>query len=216
VLLDIEVEPTPELLQRPDGESVFRRHGSQRYTSEQMLAAENRLVDVATRAAGPVVSTLARDLAICRFEKTSGKKVTLNPGQRALVEHFVSSGRELAVAIGPPGTGKSTAMRAVREAWETTGGRVIGFAPSAVAAGVLGDELGVQANTRCTASSPPARRAARSTSGPATGCWSTRRAWPAPSSSTSCSPSPGSGALSSAWSVTTGSSPRSRPAARCG
>jgi conjugative relaxase-like TrwC/TraI family protein len=147
VLLDVEVEPAPELLQRPDGESVFRRHGSQRYTSEAMLAAEQRLVDAATRAAGPVVSAFARDLAIRRFEKTSAKKVKLNPGQRALVEHFVSSGRQLAVAIGPPGTGKSTAMRAVREAWETTGGRVIGFAPSAVAAGVLGDELGVRANT---------------------------------------------------------------------
>lgn len=147
VLLDIEVEPIPNALQRPDGESVFRRHGSQRYTSEAMLAAEQRLVDAANRAAGPVVSAFVRDLAIRRSEKTTGKKVKLNPGQRALVEHFVSSGRELAVAIGPPGTGKSTAMRAVREAWETTGGRVIGFAPSAVAAGVLGDELGVQANT---------------------------------------------------------------------
>jgi conjugative relaxase-like TrwC/TraI family protein len=150
VLLDIDVERVPELLLRPDGESVFRRHGSQRYTSEQMLATEQRLVDAATRIAGPVVSGFARDLAIRRFEKASaksGKKVKLNPGQHALVEHFVSSGRELAVAIGPPGTGKSTAMRAVREAWETTGGRVIGFAPSAVAAGVLGDELGVQANT---------------------------------------------------------------------
>jgi conjugative relaxase-like TrwC/TraI family protein len=147
VLLDIGVEPTPELLQRPDGESVFRRHGSRRYTSEAMLAAEQRLVDAATRAAGPVVSGFVRELAIRRFEQTSAKKVTLNPGQRALVEHFVSSGRQLAVAIGPPGTGKSTAMAAVREAWQTTGGRVIGFAPSAVAAGVLGDELGVRANT---------------------------------------------------------------------
>jgi conjugative relaxase-like TrwC/TraI family protein len=147
VLLDIDVEPTPELLQRPDGESVFRRHGSQRYTSEQILAAEQRLVDAATRVAGPVVSGFARELAIRRFEKTSDKKVKLNPGQRALVEYFVSSGRALAVAIGPPGTGKSTAMAAVRKAWETTGGRVIGFAPSAVAAGVLGDELGVRANT---------------------------------------------------------------------
>jgi hypothetical protein len=147
VLLDFEVDPVPTLLQRPDGESVFTRHGSQRYTSEQILSAEQRLVDASQTRAGPVVSRFARDLAIRRFEKSSRKKVQLNPGQRALVEHFVSSGLALAVGIGPPGTGKSTAMRAVREAWETIGGRVLGFAPSAVAAGVLGDELGVRANT---------------------------------------------------------------------
>ena len=147
VLLDVEVEPVPSLLQRPDGESVFTRHGSQRYTSDQILAAEQRLVDASQTAAGPVVSRFARDLAIRRFETSSRKKVRLNPGQRALVEHFVSSGQFLAVGIGPPGTGKSTAMRAVREAWETTGGRVLGLGPSAVAASVLGDELGVRANT---------------------------------------------------------------------
>ncbi|MGH3757219.1 MobF family relaxase [Actinophytocola sp.] len=147
VLLDVEVELVPSLLQRPDGESVFTRHGSQRYTSEQILAAEQRLVDASQTAAGPVVSRFARDLAIRRFETSSRKKVRLNPGQRALVQHFVSSGQFLAIGIGPPGTGKSTAMRAVREAWETTGGRVLGFAPSAVAASVLGDELGVRANT---------------------------------------------------------------------
>jgi conjugative relaxase-like TrwC/TraI family protein len=147
VLLDVEVDPVPQLLQRPNGESVFTRHGSQRYTSEEILAAERRLVDAAQTVAGPVVSRFARDLAIRRFENSSRKKVQLNPGQRALVEHFVSSGLALAVGIGPPGTGKSTAMRAVREAWAATGGRVLGFAPSAVAASVLGDELGVRANT---------------------------------------------------------------------
>jgi hypothetical protein len=38
-------------------------------------------------------------------------------------------------------------MRVVREAWESTGGRVLGLAPSAAAASVLGDELGVRADT---------------------------------------------------------------------
>jgi conjugative relaxase-like TrwC/TraI family protein len=147
VLLDVEVESVPKALQRPNGESVFTRHGSQRYTSEEILAAEQRLVDASQVLAGPVVSRFARNLAIRRFENSGRKKVQLNPGQRALVEHFVSSGRFLTVGIGPPGTGKSTAMRAVREAWASTGGRVIGLAPSAVAASVLGDELGVRANT---------------------------------------------------------------------
>ncbi|MGW5049718.1 MobF family relaxase [Actinokineospora sp. NPDC004072] len=145
VLLDIDTDPVPQLLQRPDGTSVFHRRGADRYTSEALLRAEQRLVDAARTPSGPVVLPLARDRAIHRFEADKGLK--LNPGQRALVEHLVSSGAALAVGIGPPGTGKSTAMGAVRHAWETTGARVIGLAPSAAAASVLGDELGVPADT---------------------------------------------------------------------
>jgi conjugative relaxase-like TrwC/TraI family protein len=145
VLLDVELDPPPELLRRPDGESVFHRHGAERYTSEAVLAAEQRLLDATRVIEGPVVSAPMLESAIAGFEAREGKR--LNPGQRELVAHFVSCGTALAVAIGPPGAGKSTAMRAVREAWETTGGRVIGLAPSAAAASVLGDELGVRADT---------------------------------------------------------------------
>lgn len=81
--------------------------------------------------------------AIARYEADTGR--TLNPGQRQLVEQFVTSGRALSVGIGPPGTGKSTAMRAVRAAWETSGNRVLGLVPSAAA--VLVDEAGM-AGTR--------------------------------------------------------------------
>ncbi|HWE88796.1 MAG TPA: MobF family relaxase, partial [Pseudonocardiaceae bacterium] len=143
--LAVDLDATPRLLQRADGESVFHRHGSELHTSQEILDAETRLVDAARGRRGPVVSRRDRQAAIRRFERAAHKQ--LNPGQRALVEHFVSSGAALARAVGPPGTGKSTAMRAVREAWETTGGRVIGLAPSAAAASVLGDELGVRADT---------------------------------------------------------------------
>jgi conjugative relaxase-like TrwC/TraI family protein len=146
IQLDIDVDAVPHLLQRqPDGESVFVRRGSRRFTSETILSAEARLTETANTRRGPVVPDGVRRRAIARFRDASGKN--LNAGQRLLVEHFVSSGRALAVAIGPPGTGKSTAMAAVREAWETTGNRVIGLAPSAAAASVLGDELGIRAGT---------------------------------------------------------------------
>jgi conjugative relaxase-like TrwC/TraI family protein len=144
-LLAVEMDTVPRLLQRPEGESVFHRHGSELFTSQVILDAETRLVQAAHTRRGPVVDRHTWQAAVRRFERASGKE--LNPGQRALVEHIVSCGMALARAVGPPGTGKSTAMRAVREAWETTGGRVIGLAPSAAAASVLGDELGVHADT---------------------------------------------------------------------
>ncbi|WP_223199612.1 MobF family relaxase [Solihabitans fulvus] len=151
VRLDVELDAVPVLLQRESGEGVFHRHGSELFTSEAILAAESRLVADAHSRRGPVVSDRAREAAIDRFQarrRAEGTPIELNAGQRLLVEHFVSGGQALCVAIGPPGTGKSVAMGAVREAWESaTGGRVVGLAPSAAAASVLGDQLGIRANT---------------------------------------------------------------------
>ncbi|WP_206037908.1 AAA family ATPase [Rhodococcus sp. HNM0569] len=55
------------------------------------------------------------------------------------------SGRILDVLVGPAGAGKTTAMSALRRAWETEhgAGSVVGLAPSAVAAQVLADDLGI-------------------------------------------------------------------------
>src|SRR5699024_8068019 len=49
------------------------------------------------------------------------------------------------VLVGPAGAGKTTAMNALRRAWESEYGRgtVAGLAPSAVAAKVLGEDLGI-------------------------------------------------------------------------
>lgn len=149
LMLDIPADPAvPRLLQKANGESVFRRRGSERFSSQEVLDAEERLLREAQTERGPRVSTAVIDTAIDHLERhVWERKKTLNPGQRALVQHFVGCNRALAVAIGPPGTGKSTAMRAVREAWEAIGGRVIGLAPSAAAAAVLGDELEITADT---------------------------------------------------------------------
>ncbi|MFJ8815259.1 MobF family relaxase [Amycolatopsis thermoflava] len=155
VQLDLFPHLTPELLQRSDGEPVFHRRGSTRYTSTEILACEDRLLADTEVRRGPVVSDRVRRRTVREFERSRG--ISLNPGQQALVEHFVSSGAAIAVGIGPPGGGKSTVMRAVRAAWETTGGRVIGLAPSAAAASVLHDEL--NAGDPETPGRPPAARA---------------------------------------------------------
>nr|WP_231980673.1 AAA family ATPase [Tessaracoccus coleopterorum] len=51
----------------------------------------------------------------------------------------------LDVLVGPAGAGKTTAMNALRRAWEAEHGpgSVVGLAPSAVAAQVLADDLGI-------------------------------------------------------------------------
>jgi hypothetical protein len=51
------------------------------------------------------------------------------------------------LAIAPAGAGKTTAMRALTLAWTEDGGQVLGLAPSAAAAAVLGEQTGIRADT---------------------------------------------------------------------
>ena len=79
-------------------------------------------------------------------ENLPGRGYGLSIDQALAVEKIATSGRVLDVLVGPAGTGKSTAMAGLRTAWEQAHGpgSVIGLAPSAAAAEVLGDELGIE------------------------------------------------------------------------
>jgi ATP-dependent exoDNAse (exonuclease V) alpha subunit len=57
-----------------------------------------------------------------------------------------TSGARLQLAIAPAGAGKTTAMRTLASAWTQDGGQVIGLAPSAAAAAVLGEQTGIRAD----------------------------------------------------------------------
>jgi hypothetical protein len=71
----------------------------------------------------------------------------LDMGQASLVRQMCTSGARLQLAIAPAGAGKTTAMRALALAWTEDGGQVIGLAPSAAAAAVLGEQTGIRADT---------------------------------------------------------------------
>ena len=137
------IEEPPEL-RRVDGSSVYEIAGSAVYTSEDILAAEQRLVHTAGlgdghRARGDAV-------ALALLEQAANGTV-LNPGQTALVTGMATSGNRLQLAIAPAGTGKTTAMRALAAAWVEDGGTVLGLAPSAAAAAVLREQTGALTDT---------------------------------------------------------------------
>ncbi|MGO2662752.1 AAA family ATPase [Propionibacterium freudenreichii] len=69
----------------------------------------------------------------------------LGDDQADALTRIAVSGRMLDVLVGPAGAGKTTAMSALRRAWEAEHGpgSVVGLAPSAVAAQVLADDLGI-------------------------------------------------------------------------
>ena len=134
----------PEVLRRVDGASVYTVAGARPYTSQRILDAEQRLIATAGRRDGTVVDASAVDLALLEM---AANGTALDAGQAALVRQMCTSGARLQLAIAPAGAGKTTAMRALTAAWTQDGGQVIGLAPSAAAAAVLGEQTGIRTDT---------------------------------------------------------------------
>lgn len=114
------------------------------YTTHETYGAEARLIAAATNDDGPHLSDHDRTREILDAV-TIGGGHHLAPDQHAAALEVTTAASSLVGLIGPAGTGKTTTLRAVREAWEDTHGpgAVVGLAPSAVAASVLGREIEV-------------------------------------------------------------------------
>ncbi|MFN8085244.1 MAG: MobF family relaxase [Dermatophilaceae bacterium] len=134
----------PKALQRSDGSSVYTVAGADLYTSRDILGAEARIVAAAGLRDGMRVPAAAVDVAMLG---SADGGLPLNAGQATLVREMATSGARLQLAIAPAGAGKTTAMRALAHAWTQAGGDVIGLAPSAAAASVLGQNLDAATDT---------------------------------------------------------------------
>jgi len=134
---------TPRFLLRANGTSKFQRTGHWLYTTTTLLDAEARLLDAGQRLDAAVVSSAT--VTEVTERRLPGKTFKLSIDQALCVELITTSGRALDLLVGPAGTGKSTTMAGLRAAWELEHGpgSVIGLAPSAAAAEVLGDDMSI-------------------------------------------------------------------------
>ncbi|RLP69088.1 conjugal transfer protein [Mycetocola manganoxydans] len=137
-----DLASSPEAFRREDGTSVFRPRRSLVFTSSELLDAETRLLERAANEKGPRVA-LATLRSVSRTPMPGVDVLADN--QLGALEKIAGSGRVIDVLVGPAGAGKTTAMYALRQAWEAAhgAGSVIGLAPSAAAAQVLGEDLGI-------------------------------------------------------------------------
>ncbi|WP_210481856.1 MobF family relaxase [Naasia sp. SYSU D00948] len=137
-----ELAPTPAVFQRPDGTSVFRPRHSVLFSSTALLEAEDRLLTLSRDKSAPTLATNR-----LQWSRTDSRGRLVRPDQVAALGSVATSGRVVDVLVGPAGAGKTTAMQALRHAWEAEHGigSVLGLAPSAAAAEVLGAELGIPA-----------------------------------------------------------------------
>ncbi|MGP9662637.1 MULTISPECIES: MobF family relaxase [Micrococcales] len=137
-----ELASSPPIFQQHDGQSVFRPKASTVFSSERVLAAEDRLLAASESRMAPTVP-LAWIEHAARSKSAAG--LVLSVDQEQAIAKIGISGRTLDVLVGPAGTGKTTTMSALRRAWEKNhgAGSVVGLAPSAAAADVLAQDLGI-------------------------------------------------------------------------
>jgi conjugative relaxase-like TrwC/TraI family protein len=128
---------------------AHRMSGGELFTTADVIAVERAILTTATAAndaqdrARVLVATL--DLAVPVVEAAQG--FLLSAEQRAVLRAVTLTGRAVEAIEGPPGTGKTTLMRAARVAWEAAGYRVAGAATAAVAAQNLAAESGIPSRT---------------------------------------------------------------------
>ncbi|AQS65456.1 MULTISPECIES: Ti-type conjugative transfer relaxase TraA [Rhizobium/Agrobacterium group] len=113
-----------------------------KYTTREMIRLEaemaNRAIWLSARASHGVREAV--------LQATFARHSRLSDEQRTAIEH-VAGGERIAAVIGRAGAGKTTMMKAAREAWEAAGYRVVGIALAGKAAEGLEKEAGIPSRT---------------------------------------------------------------------
>ena len=167
---DVIVAVTPHLYGRPPSEldrvvaAVLRdpasialvgvpRATERAYATASVLAKEQAIERAVQRGVENLAAArVTRDLAERALTRTeSALGASLTAGQRAAVVGIATSGRAVDLVEGVAGSGKTTVMAAVRDAFEDAGYRVLGTSTSGQAARTLGTEAGI-ATSRTLAS----------------------------------------------------------------
>jgi conjugative relaxase-like TrwC/TraI family protein len=131
--------PPPDALRRADGRRAPLVGDELRYSTPDLLAIEQRIVDAAVNGAASQVG-LGREQAV---SSALARRGFLSAEQQAMVRRLTRDGGQVVAVVGKAGTGKTTALTAAREAWEASGLRVVGAAVARRAARELQESAGI-------------------------------------------------------------------------
>ncbi|MFD6218078.1 AAA family ATPase, partial [Nocardia salmonicida] len=136
----------PTWLGRSDTTTVHVRANSQIYTTESTLDVEAALIELSVQPGARVLDAELVTRSVSDYN-TAHPGRPLNAGQIGVISTFATSGLRVHTANAPAGTGKTTAMQVLTTAWHSGGGTVLGMAPTAAAAAVLGESIGTRSET---------------------------------------------------------------------
>src|SRR5437660_1481220 len=126
---------------------IVREKQSPETTTRNMLEMEQSNIRVMLDGRGQYPPIIARERAGIVIERIAQQQeITLNENQKAAVEQSLTSRDQIIGLQGGAGTGKTTALSALRQAAESEGYEVRGFAPTTRAAHQL-SESGIQTET---------------------------------------------------------------------
>src|SRR5215203_4811385 len=114
-----------------------------RYSTAELLAREQQLIDRATRPASQPAPRAGDDAiaaAVTRRPSLSGE-------QQQMIEHVCRSPRRVVIVAGKAGTGKTFGLAAARDAWQQAGHPVLGVAVARRAARELSSGAGIHATS---------------------------------------------------------------------
>lgn len=134
---------TSTSLRLGNGQVVPSVNDATRYSTKEMLRLEERLICRAVDR---------QDDSVAIADKTAlrdafARRRSLSREQCRMVEDLTCSGRGVEVVIGKAGTGKTFALDAARDLWESSGVKVIGCALAARAAKELEAGSGIESST---------------------------------------------------------------------
>jgi len=142
LMLKIILNPDVLRLQRDTIDFATGEKLPARYSTRAMIRLEATMARQATwlsNREGRGVSHSALDATFRRHERLSDE-------QKAAIERIAGPAR-IAAVVGRAGAGKTTMMKAAREAWELAGYRVVGGALAGKAAEGLEKEAGIESRT---------------------------------------------------------------------
>ena len=134
---------TSEGIRLADGRLVRSAPDEPRYTTPELLALEQRLVDRATARLDDGVAGVDPGVVA----RVIGQRSTLRDEQADAARRLTTSGAGVEVLVGRAGTGKTYTLGIAREAWEEQGIPVVGCALAARAALELQTGSGIRSAT---------------------------------------------------------------------
>jgi len=125
------------------GQMIPATSGDRRYTTTELLAAEERIIGSATARIGEGTGRLPPG----SVDHVLGLHPHLDTEQADGVRALLTSGNGYDLVIGQAGTGKSTMLGAARAGWEEAGYKVIGTAVAARTAAALEAGTGIPSSS---------------------------------------------------------------------